>query len=113
RPVYMVFTVDRFDLVGANDIRRAELAKVTDPRFKDVPWGRPPTIAVRTPKDPDEQFRIIQSALAGADLQTFPQYYVPYESMAADALGRAKPVDKLSKVAPADLDAALREAGRS
>jgi hypothetical protein len=81
-----------------------ELAKVTNPEFKDVPWGRPRTIAVRTPSDPDEQFRVIQSALSGSDLQTFPQYYVPYESMAAEALRRAKPVDKLQKAFPAEME---------
>jgi hypothetical protein len=113
RPVYMVFTVDRFDLVTASDVQPAELAKVTNPEFKEAPWGRPRTIAVRTPSDPNEQFRVIQSALAGSDLQTFPQYYVPYESMAAEALRRAKPVDKLQKAFPAEMEIALRDVGRS
>lgn len=113
RPVYMVFTVDRFDLVGASDIKPAELAKVTDPQFKEVSLGRPRTIAVRSPKDPEEQFRVIQSALTGSDLQTFPQYYVPYEAMASEALAKAKPVDKLVKSFPAEMESALRDVGRS
>jgi len=83
RPVYMVFTVDRFDLVAANDIKAAELARVKDPRFQSIPWGRPATIAVKSPPVPAEQMRIIQSALAGSDLQTFPQYYTDFESLSA------------------------------
>lgn len=115
RPVYMVFTVDRFDLVAATDLREAELARVTDPAFQGVPWGRPRTVAVRNPADPKEQMRIVQSALAGADLQTFPQYYVKYETLAPQALKRALPMSVLRRRHPeaqAEIDGALARLGR-
>jgi len=115
RPVYMVFTVDRFDLVAANDLKPEELARVTDPRFQSVPWGRPRTIAVKGPTDAREQMRIIQSAFAGADLQTFPQYYVPYETLAKDAVAKSKPVSTLRRRHPeaeAQIDRALADLGR-
>jgi hypothetical protein len=115
RPVYMVFTVDRFDLVAANDIKDSELARVTDPEFKGVPWGGPRTVAVKSPTDAAEQMRIIQSALAGSDLQTFPQYYVKYEVLAAQALKLAKPLPVLRQRHPeakAIIDKALDGAGR-
>jgi hypothetical protein len=115
RPVYMVFTVDRFDLVAANDLKPEELARVTRPEFKDISWGRPRTVAVRSPTNPEEQFRVIQSALAGSDLQTFPQYFVPYAELAAEALERSKPAARLRKAHPeeaAEIDAALRRAER-
>jgi hypothetical protein len=86
RPVYMVFTIDRFDLVTANDLRGEELARVADARFKSVPWDGPRIIGVKSPADPDEQLRIIRSAANGYDLQTFPQYYVPYADLAQDVL---------------------------
>ena len=116
RPVYMVFTVDRFDLVSANDVQKEELAKVTDARFKSVPWGRPPTIAVKSPTNPDEQFRVIQSAMKGSDLQTFPQYYVPYQDVARDALKRSRPLERLRKGHPdeaQEIDETLKKLGRS
>ncbi len=115
RPVYMVFTVDRFDLVAADDVLRPELAKVTDPEFKAIPWGRPRTIAVQSPRDPREQMRIIQSALRGHDLQTFPQYYVPYGKLAARALRIAKPLSVLRRGHPdqaALIDRTLADLGR-
>lgn len=115
RPVYMVFTVDRFDLVAANDLKESELARVADPEFQSVPWGRPRTIAVKSPTEPREQMRIIQSALAGADLQTFPQYYVKYEALARRALKVSKPVAILRRRHPeeaARIDAKLAELGR-
>lgn len=116
RPVYMVFSVDRFDIVAANDLKDAELARVTDPRFAGVPWGRPRTIAVKSPRDPREQMRIIESALAGADLQTFPQYYVPYESLAGEALRRSSPMRSLRRRHPearAYIDEVMAKLGRT
>jgi len=116
RPVYVVFTVDRFDVVAANEIRADELAKVSDDRFKGVPWGRPRTIAVKSPTNPDEQIRVIQSALRGADLQTFPQYYVPYADLSKEALRRSKPLEGLRKSRPEEtalIDATLKDLGRS
>lgn len=116
RPVYMVFTVDRFDLVAANDLREQELARVTDPRFQGIPWGRPRTVAVKTPADPNEQMRIIQSALQGADLQTFPQHYVDYASLAGRALKASQPIAVLRRRHPeaaAYIDSTLAGLGRS
>ncbi len=115
RPVYMVFTVDRFDLVAANEIREEELARVTDAEFRGLPWGAPRNIAVRSPSDPGEQVRIIQSALAGADLQTFPQYYVQYAALARSALKASRPLSMLRARSPGEsarIDRALAELGR-
>ena len=114
RPVYMVFTVDRFDLVTARDIREEELARVTDPAFMGLPWGSPRTIAVRTPSDPRVQVRVIHSALEGADLQTFPQYFVQYESLAARALQVSQPVSALRARNPGEsvrIDRAISRLG--
>ncbi len=115
RPVYMVFTVDRFDLVAANELDESELARVADPQFQGIPWGKPRTIAVKSPTEPSEQVRIIQSALRGADLQTFPQYYVKYEALAPRALKIAKPIAVLRRRHPeeaARIDRELAQIGR-
>ncbi|APV51717.1 hypothetical protein BWI17_19715 [Betaproteobacteria bacterium GR16-43] len=116
RPVYMVFTVDRFDLVAANQIREEELAKVKRPEFAAIPLGSPRTVAVTSPTDANEQLRIIDSALGGADLQTFPQYYVPYEQLAQQAAKKAKPLAALRKQVPdasAEIDRAVAKAGKA
>lgn len=116
RPAYMVFTVDRFDLVAVHELHSAELAKVTNPDFKGIPWGRPRTIAVATPKDQREQMRIFESAMRGADLQTFPQHYVPYEQFTAQALKHSKPVERLRKGHPEEagyIGRVLKDLGRT
>ena len=115
RPVYLVFTVDRFDLVAATDIQDEELAKVTRAEYRDIPWGKPRTVAAQMPADTNEQLRIIQAGANGADLQTFPQHYVPYETLASAALARAKPLADLRKRHPDELaaiDKAVKETGR-
>lgn len=92
RPVYVVFARDRFEVTTANEIQPVERAKVTRPEFASAPFAGPVVIGVENPSDPDEQFRIMLSAVAGADLKTFPQYYVPYSEQAKLAAARARPV---------------------
>ena len=115
RPVYVVFTVDRFDVVAANDLFDEDLAKVKRPEFRSVPWGRPTVISVAIPTDPAEQLLVIQWALSGSDLQVFPQYYLPYADLAEQALKRAKPLAELRRRHADEaekLDAALARLGR-
>src|SRR5262245_18456964 len=92
RPVYIVFAVNQFNLVTPKDIDPADLAKATDPRFKVLPLGPPSYIAAVLPRDPQEQYQVLMSALRGKDVQLYPQYYVPYAEQAQGALKRAKDV---------------------
>ncbi len=113
RPVYMVFTVDRFCVVTAKDLDPADLAQATNEQFKRVPWGRPQYVGVARPSDRVAADKVLMSALSGKDLQNFPQYYVDYESLKAEALKRALPLDKIHKRAPAVVDQALSNLGRA
>lgn len=117
RPIYLVFSVDRFDVTSANEIRAEELAKVKRPEFKSIPLFGPVLAATRMPQnDPDEQYRVLMSGIAGADINTFPQHFVPYPEMAETALKRAKPVEKLREYNPGGvkpLDEALAKLGRT
>jgi hypothetical protein len=101
RPVYLVFSVDRFDVTSANEIRPEELAKVKRPEFSTIPLFGPKLAATRLPQnDPDEQYRVLMSGINGADINTFPQHFLPYPEMAEVALKRAKPVEKLREYNP-------------
>ena len=114
RPVYLVFTVDRFDLVLAKDIHPADLAKAPREEFRRRPLGSPPYVAVLPPADPVEAQRILATALdGGKDLQAYPQYYVPYAQEARNALRRAKPLDAVFAKDPATVESYLAAAGRS
>ncbi|MGX2039100.1 TfpX/TfpZ family type IV pilin accessory protein [Methylocaldum sp. MU1018] len=96
RPVFMVFAVDRFDLVTAADIPVSELEKVKRQEFKSLPLAGPEIVAARPPTDITERNRILFSAaVGGVDLPQMPQYYAPYPEMAAEVVRKASSIDPL------------------
>ena len=113
RPVYIVFTVDRFDVVTAKDLDPADLAEVRRPEFQNVGWGRPPYIGVKSPADPAQREKVMMSAIEGKDLQMYPQYYEPYSALVADVLKRAQPLAKIRARAPEIVADYLAASGRS
>jgi hypothetical protein len=105
RPVFIVFTIDRFEVVAANEIDPEEQQKIMREEFKSLPLDGPRIVAVDRPTDPKERERILFANFAGFDLQHFPQYYVPYHERTGAVLSSAKPL--------ADLRKARSEAGAS
>ena len=112
RPVYLVYTIDRFDLVTAKDLDPQDLAQVTDPRFARPPLGRPQYIAAAMPTDPALKAKILDTSFAGKDLQMYPQHYVPYEREVPNALAHAKPLEVLLERDAKAVQRALQSAGR-
>ncbi|HEY1291282.1 MAG TPA: TfpX/TfpZ family type IV pilin accessory protein [Burkholderiales bacterium] len=113
RPVYLVFTKDRFDLVSAKDLDPQDLQKAARPEFERLPLGRPRYIAAVSPTDFEARQKLLMESLQGKDLQMHPQYYVPYEQEIPAALARAQPVAVLIKRYPGTIEQHLRSAGRS
>ncbi|MEO7744152.1 MAG: TfpX/TfpZ family type IV pilin accessory protein [Usitatibacter sp.] len=111
RPAYVVFVKDRFEVVRANEIEDADLAK-GNPGFDAIPITGPRIAAARLPTDPAEATRIMLSGIAGKDIQTFPQHYVPYDEMRGTALAQAKPLRDLRALNPSggtQIDAVLKD----
>lgn len=103
RPVFVVFTVDRFNVIAANEIDPAEQAKVTRPEFKSLSLSGPRLVAADFPEDSAERERILFAAVGtagGYDLQNFPQHYVPYGERRDRVLARAKPLVELRQQRP-------------
>lgn len=113
RPAYIVFTVDRFELVAAIDLDPNDLAQVSDPAFKRAPFWGPDYVAASMPADAAGRQKILESGLAGKDLNLFPQHYVPFERLAADALRRSRPASILVQRDPAAMKGYLASAGRT
>lgn len=107
RPVYLAFNSDRFDVVYANDIPDANLAKATRPEFKSLPYLGPKIIASPLPTDPIISQQIVRGVLSGEgdDVQQLPQYYVPYAQQKAEVLKRMKALPDLKKFNPDNLQA--------
>ena len=115
RPVLLVFEVDRFRVIHGVDIEPASLAEAPE-GLGSLSWTGPRTIAAVKPTDPREQLRSIDLASAGFDLSFVPKYWRPYESQAANAWRKARPLPALVERYPQQQAAAervAREAGTS
>lgn len=114
RPAYIVFVKDRFEVVRATEIEDADLAR-GKPGFDSIPLTGPRLAAARLPKDPAEAYRIMLSGIGGKDIQTYPQHYVPYDELRAEALAKAKPMGDLRALNPGrgdEIDAFARGLSR-
>lgn len=99
RPAWIVFAVDRFELVRANQVAAQDHAKAKPP-YDRPPLTGPQVVGALKPKNPDEQFRLMMSGLKGFDLQLYPQYYVPYFNVAREVEAHAKPLAELTRYNP-------------
>jgi hypothetical protein len=108
RPAFVVFAIDRFVAVSANQLTDERLAEASDPAYARAPWTGPVRVAAKRPTDPGDEDRVLTSFLAGGgDLERFPKFYEPYEARGADAGARARPLAELreKKDAAAIVDA--------
>lgn len=93
RPVYVVFNIDRFTVVSANEIPLSEMAKMPG---LALPITGPRIVGVRAPLDNKERERILFSSVqGGADLPQMPQYYLPYAQVSEDVKTKTLPLDLL------------------
>lgn len=73
-------------------------------------------VGAKLPVDAKERSDLLFSGLAGVDLENLPQYYLPYEQVAAELLSRAKPLSALRELRPESahlVDSWLRAHGRA
>jgi hypothetical protein len=96
RPVYLVFAIDRFDLVYANELDKEKLKKVSTSEFQSLPLLRPKVIAAKSPEDQKTRNEIIFSAIHGGDdLFQLPQYYEAYSKSKAAVQKHMRPLTDL------------------
>lgn len=116
RPVFVAFSKGSFDLVTANMLSDADIAKAKFPGFRSLPLTGPVYVYSEMPTNVREKNEVVLGAFSGKDLPQFPQYYVPYEQHMAAAGLAARPIDELRKLNPGqlpDIDEAVRSAQRA
>lgn len=96
RLVFLVSTEDRITLVPANLIVPESLAKASYPQFASLSWTGPRLAAANPPLDAEGSFAMLQSAMAGRDVEAYPEHYVPYAEHRFQLLMRGKPVAKFA-----------------
>lgn len=99
RPAWIVYVTDRYELVRANQILDQERVKAKPP-FDALSISGPKLAGARLPDDPGERLRISLTAVAGEDVQTYPQYLVPYDDVRKLVISHAKPLSALEALNP-------------
>ncbi len=100
RPVFVVFSIDSFDLVTANMLKDEDIANAKYSDYRRLPLTGPVYVYSEMPADIKQKNNVVLSAFSGKDLSQFPQYYQPYAEHAS-AVGRAsKPIADLKKFNP-------------
>ena len=96
RPVFIAFVKDRFELARANQTPDSVLEDAHLDRYLDFPWTGPRVVGVRFPTEADAKFNLLVSGLGGVDIQSYPQYHVPYDAeVRKQVVARAAPLKKL------------------
>jgi hypothetical protein len=95
RPVFVVFAVDRFNLVFANQIPQSELDAANHPDFNSLSWNGPKVAAARLPKDSEALTDLLLlTGELGRDVETMPSYFVPITEMLDDVLAAGFELDE-------------------
>ncbi|MCB1735038.1 MAG: hypothetical protein H6981_09030 [Gammaproteobacteria bacterium] len=115
RPAFVVFTIDRFIVVSANDITDQSWDRATGSKFNSAPWGGPVLVSVPMPEDPKARNALMIEVLSGStDMSLEPRLYVPYQDDIANVqkhlqdmntLGASLPEPIASRLVQEDINA--------
>src|SRR5690606_37503073 len=80
RPVFLVASDVRFDLVLASDLDESQVAAAPRPEWRRLSWSGPRLVGVLPPEDSAERQRLLAILLeTGRDLHQLPEQYLPFE----------------------------------
>lgn len=94
RPYFMVYTVDRFEVIS---LREIDVSFISKPEFLDKPFASPVLLYASLPDDPQSFQRLLQEVLfqGQPDLQFRPEYWSLYATMQTRVLEKAQPLVRL------------------
>jgi hypothetical protein len=80
RPVYAVFSVDRFDLVSAFEVETQDGRDLQALQTFPVSWFGPRLVALKLPEDTAGRNEALSLELSGGELQSHPRFLVSYSA---------------------------------
>jgi hypothetical protein len=98
RPVYIVFSVDRYEVVAARDLTDAALAAATDAQYRKAPLGGPRYVAVIVPEKEREQS--LFDEIAGNPSFARPKWFHRVADALPQIRQRSFPIADLEKKHP-------------
>ena len=96
RPAWIVFNVDRFDIVRANELdnRKTDSART---EYRRPPWLGPKWVAAAFPTDPDTREEVLfEAVFAGVDIQHRPNLYRPLHEQMDAIVQKSLPLEALT-----------------
>lgn len=101
RPAWLVFNVDRVDLVRVLDIDSRMLDRA-QPEYRSPSWLGPRWVSAALPSDNAERSELMfEAALGGSDLPQHPSFYRPLADAHAAIASRSRPLAELQSYNPA------------
>ena len=99
RPFWMVYTVDRFEVLSVRDV---DLAWVTDPKFLDKPFAGPLLLFANMPAGPVAYQKLLREIMFEGmpDIQFRPEFWSLYAEGKELALQKARPLVNLRDARP-------------
>jgi hypothetical protein len=99
RPYFMVYTLDRFEVLSKRDV---DLAWITDPKFLDKPFAGPIFLYADMPTDPAAFQKLLQEVMfeGKPDLQFRPEFWSLYAERKQRVLEKSRPLQDLRDVRP-------------
>jgi len=113
RPVYVVFEIDRFQLVYANDLSEEKLQEALIPEYKTLPLFGPKWISAKFPENIDERNEFLFSVIDGGDdLGKTPKYYIAYSKSHDDIIAHLSPLESLEDFNSSNMEEFLKVKNR-
>lgn len=102
RPYFMVYTVDRFEVLRKLDV---DPAWITDQKFLDKPLVGPILLYANMPSDPATYQKLLQEIMfeGKPDLQFRPEYWSLYAERQQLVLQKSRPLGDLREARPDSL----------
>lgn len=113
RPVAVVFEVDRFVVVSANEVIASELGKSAVPVSR-LPMFSRLMLGTRDRRADDDFLQSVEMSLAGLGPAMRPSWWVPFSQVQDKMAQRMQPVAQLTQARPAaaaEIEKAIHTAG--
>jgi hypothetical protein len=94
RPYYMVFAVDRFELLPRKDL---DLSQIAYDALREKPWIGAVHVFAKLPDDPEALAKFTEEVVfeGKPDLERRPEFWHPYAELASEAPKQARDVHEL------------------
>jgi len=100
RPVWLVYNVNRFDLVQAYQVAEQKADEV-DVTYRSPSWWGPRWVSAQIPEQVEQRNSVLfESVFTGVDIAQKPEFYHPLYDEIESIRKHAKPFEELSRYNP-------------